>query len=253
MNLLNRVLVTLSAFLLLILAVAAIYSVWSAPRDLSAFLRGVALFTSGNLGPTRIAITAVGGVIVLICLLILLAEFSTETKEDVQITNVKGGTAKVSIQTISDRIKREAERLEHIHSVEPHVTSRGSSADIHVRVRAYEGNYPEEASYFFHLIKNAVERDMGVKIRKLDANFTSYPGPRASSTETYRQEPGQRDVIIVPDAETQHSTDAGISAAPEHETPAVAEKQEIFVPPSLSGRLQLEDGQEEGKRKEEGA
>ncbi len=202
MNLLNRVFVTLSSLTILFTAAALIWLSWSAPRDMATSFRSLALFASNNPGTLRLMITGVGGITILLCLLILLAELSQESKDDIQIANVKGGKAKIRVKAVQERIINELSQLEHVDKVEPMVKSRGSAADIHIAVQSSAVSYHNEANKVLQMVRDAIERDMGLKIRRLDATFTTEPLKAGYTASTPRSSSFSDEAIIVPEAAT---------------------------------------------------
>ena len=203
MNLLNRVFVTLSSLTILFAAAAFIWISWSAPRDMAISFRSLALFASNSPGTLRLIITGVGGIAILLCLLILLAELSPESKDDIQIANVKGGKAKISVKAVQERIINELSQLEYVDKVDPTVKSRGSAADIHVAVQSSSVSYQNEANKVLQMVRDAIERDMGVKVRRLDATFTTEPLKAGYTASLPRSASlSYNEAIIVPEAAT---------------------------------------------------
>ena len=203
MNLLNRVFMVLASLMMLILAVGTVWVAWTAPRELASFLRVLALFASNDPGTLRLVITAAAGVAILFFLLILLAEVSPESRDDIQIKNVKGGHAKVSVDLVRERIINDLSQLEHIQSVAPTVKSRGSAADIHVAAQLSNNSYQNEANAVLQVIRDSIEKDLGVKIRRLNATLTTKPLKEGRSARTVRTRPQNEEPIIVPEVTSE--------------------------------------------------
>ncbi len=223
---------TLASLMILIMAAGAMWIAWSAPREMAVSLRALALFASNNPGTLQLIITAVGGIAVLLCLLVLLAEVTPESKDDIQIRNVKGGKARISTGVVREKIIDELSQLEHIISVAPTVKSRGSSADIHVSAQLSSDSYQNEANMVLQTIRDSIEKDMGIKIRRLDATLTTKPLKDGRSTHAAKSMPQNEaeEVIIVPEAVTEEArpvyvqTDQPVSPPVDHKESVVPQE-----------------------------
>ncbi|MSQ15686.1 MAG: hypothetical protein EXR50_07480 [Dehalococcoidia bacterium] len=202
MNLLNKVFVTLSSLTILFTAVALIWISWSAPRDMETALRSFALFAANNPGTLRLVVTGVGGITILLCLLILLAELSPESKDDVQIAGLKGGNARIGVKAVRDRSIEELGQMDFVVKVDPIVNSSGSAADITIAVQTTSDSYLTEANNVLQIVRDAVENDMGVKIRRLNTTLTTEPLKTGYPTSVSRHASLARhdESIIVPEA-----------------------------------------------------
>ena len=176
MNLLNRiVLVILAVALSVIFIVLAIM-----PEQIVDVIR--LLSANATVTPLdRIALVVVAAVVTIIALLLINAEVHTEQRKGVQLTQVSGGQAELSTDSIAQRVKQEVETLPDVVQAAPVVTSRGKSVDVRLTLHTNTNvDVPNKASEVVQATRNVVEQGMGVKLGKLNVTI-KYQSQTAST------------------------------------------------------------------------
>ncbi|MBI2952818.1 MAG: alkaline shock response membrane anchor protein AmaP [Chloroflexi bacterium] len=179
MNLFNRVVVVL--VLLALFVSTVILAIL--PEQMVNFIQTA--FTPSAYTPLgRIVLILIAAVVGIVCVLLVYAEIKPERPKGVRLTQVKGGAAELSTESIAGRIRQAAEAMPDIRKVTPAVVSHGSRVDIRIELLANPGvDVSLKASEVVQTIRDLVERDIGVKVGKLRVNikYDTHIAPQAQT------------------------------------------------------------------------
>jgi uncharacterized alkaline shock family protein YloU len=166
-NLFNRVVVIL---LFLALALALIF-VAILPDQFVGWMQ--TMFNPMSITPLgRVELFVAAAIIVVASVLIVQAEIRPDRRRGVHLAQVKGGMAELSTDSIAGRIKQAAEAMPDVRQVTPSVASRGRSVDVHVGLIANPGiDVSQKANDVVQAVRDLVEKDIGVKVGKLQVNI----------------------------------------------------------------------------------
>ncbi len=167
MNFFNRVVVVL-LFLVLALSIIVVAIL---PEQFVRLMQTT--FDPMNITPLdRIALFVGAAVVVIVSLLIVQVEIRPEKRRAVHLAQVQGGKAELSTESIAGRIRQTTESMPDVRQVTPAVTSRGRSVDVHLGLTANPGiDVSQKASEIVQVVRNLVEKDIGVKVNKLKVNI----------------------------------------------------------------------------------
>ena len=123
--------------------------------------QGLDLFTQIGL--------AVGGLIVAAGgFVLLLAELRPKPRQSVVVSDISGGRAELSNDSVAMRIKRTAEAVEGIREASPAVKSRGKAIDILLAlVTEPDIDIPEKTQEVMQAVRAESETKMGVPVKNL--------------------------------------------------------------------------------------
>ncbi|MBI2906098.1 MAG: hypothetical protein HYX92_00435 [Chloroflexi bacterium] len=215
MSLFNRALIIILLLVSIVfwLAVAAV--VLLSPDELVSVLKYSVLFLEANITLyTQLMVALLAVIVVLASALILVIELTPSTPSAVQLTQVASGVAMLTTDAIGQRIKHDMQALPEVHEVVPKVAARGRSVDITLELRTGpDSNVTKTSEEAGRLVRDSVEKNMGVKIRRLLVNIHHEPylaspqptarvvPPSASSPqpEIYMPDQGPGDTTRAPD------------------------------------------------------
>lgn len=175
-HVLNRVLAILFSVLAVIFWTGLVFTVWVYPRPLGSSVRqmGTALVSADPV--FQVMVSLLGLAVVLVAFLILLTEFMPETGTMVQLPQVSGGHAMVSIDSLSQVVKHEAEQVPQVIYARPQVTSLGSTVDVTVELRTQPvAHVPSAIEEVCRVVRAALEDRTGVPIRNLTVRLRNEP------------------------------------------------------------------------------
>ncbi|MCL5264971.1 MAG: alkaline shock response membrane anchor protein AmaP [Chloroflexi bacterium] len=176
MNLFNRVVVVL---LLLALSITSIVTAILPEQIIRLIQETFAplVITSFD----RIVLIVTAAVVTIVALVLIYLEIKPAQLRGVRLTQVKGGKAELSTESIAGRIKQVTEVLPDVQRATPSVVSRGASVDVHVGIVATPGiDVSHKASEVVQVVRNLVETDMRIKLGKLKVSIKyELPAPQA--------------------------------------------------------------------------
>lgn len=170
MNTFNRFLVILLTLLGLLFWFGVVLLVWLFPRELSLILRDLAaLFRTETLVMQGVT-TAAAVSFILVDLLILLGEFSSEQPAVVEL-RTDGGTS-VSLATIAQRLKDELEALPGVAMARANVRAAKNLVELRLEVRPErDAQLPAMAEEVHQRTRMVVENQLGVRLRDVRVVF----------------------------------------------------------------------------------
>ena len=91
----------------------------------------------------------------------------------------------LSIKAVEQRIKHDVEALAAVIEAKPIVTSRGRKVDIQLELSTEaESNVPLTSEEVFQVVRDGVEKEMGVSIGRLKTNIYHQPFAPPKPPET---------------------------------------------------------------------
>lgn len=182
MNLFNRILVVLLALVGLIVGVAVVALMLTLPEEVMAYFEAwIAYFRSGYLWQLTWAGVAGGGILGLVCLALLILEFSPQRRRLVQLAQVGGGVGMLTVDAVAQRVRHDVEALDQVKAARPRVTSRGQEVDIYLELRTDPAaTISTKTEEVCQVVRQAVEQGLGVKLRRLGVEVQHEPASRPS-------------------------------------------------------------------------
>ena len=180
MNLLNRIVSILLWLTLLALALIAAV----APMASAAFLQTQAELLVRQLGqwqaanPTNFLIgqATVGIGALLLFGTLLFFEVMTVRQRGVRIRTSEGGSAELDPSSVGRRLQWHLDQLAEVITVIPAVKSRRGAVDILLEIEtAPDIDIPMKTDEVVDVTREVIERDMGLKLGKLDVRIRCAP------------------------------------------------------------------------------
>lgn len=172
MNTFNRFLVILICLTFICLALGALLLIWGSSAELATALRATAILLRDNPFILQAVVTAFSTGLILVALLILAGEFTSQEPVSIPLTGVPGGGAAVSIETVTERIKSEAEAVQGIRFARPRVHRARGGIEAVIEVRPEPDTHlPEKAGEIREAVRRALEDRMGVAVKDIRVSF----------------------------------------------------------------------------------
>lgn len=183
MNTFNKFLVILLALASIVFWLTVVFIVWTLPGELALALRDTAGLIRGSQLLFQGLVTAFGVSSVLVALLILAGEFSSQEPAFVIITQVSGGTAAISLDAIAQRLKSELEQLPQVRMARPRIRNLRNVIDVLVEVRTDPDTHlPTKADEVCRVVRQIAEERLGVRLKDVRVNIQPDAHARPSFT-----------------------------------------------------------------------
>ena len=172
MNTFNKFLVILMVLGSIFLWFGAIFSVWFLTDRLLLALRDTAFLLRDNTMLVRTFVTAFGVSAILVALLVLAGEFSPGQPKVIRLRSVAGGSAVVTVEAMTARLKAEIERVPLVQMARPKVNVRKNAADVVVELRtAGPVHLPTVADEVCKVVREVMDSQMGTELRSVRVAF----------------------------------------------------------------------------------
>ena len=183
MSTFNKFLVILLALASIVFWLTVVFIVWTLPGELALALRDTAVLIRGSQLLFQGLITAFGVSSVLVALLILAGEFSSQEPSVAIISQVTGGSAVISLDAIAQRLKSELEELPQIRMVRPRIRNLRKAIDVRLEVRTDpETHLPTKADEVCRVVRQITEDRLGVRLKDVRVNIQPDAHERPSAT-----------------------------------------------------------------------
>ena len=180
MNLFNRIVAILLWLGLLACAlVAAALPMQTAAwlqTQADALVRQLDLWQAANAANFLIGQAAVGIGALLIFGTLLFFEVLSGRPRGVRIRTTEGGSAELDPSSVGRRLQWHLDQLSEVITVIPAVKSRGGAVDIRLEIEtAPDIDIPLKTDEVVDVTREVIERDMGLKLGKLDVRMRCAP------------------------------------------------------------------------------
>lgn len=169
MNIFNRVLIIILLLVSIAFWVAAVAVILLFPGEALSAAKFLIVYLEANLTLyTQLMVALLGFIFILASLLLLVIELTPSRPGAVQLTQVTSGTALLATDAIAERIKHDLQGVPGVHRADPTVIARGKFVDVNLDLHTGPGSDVSETSeQVGRLVRDSVEKKMGVKIGKL--------------------------------------------------------------------------------------
>jgi hypothetical protein len=184
MNVFNRLVMV--SLLFIVIIVAAVIAI--APEEsfnlLTTFFEWLRQGTVNYMGSGDWALFAagrviVGGVIVLICLILLWLELRRPRKKTIRAQKLAGGEAHIAIDSIAQRLAYNIDQLPDVVKVAPRITGRGRGVDIDLLLETSpDVDVPMKTEEVLQVTREVVAERMGLRLGKVQVKIKHAPYPR---------------------------------------------------------------------------
>lgn len=183
MNLFNRILVSL----VLLAFIVATLLMSLLPRPMIDALQALLASSAQGLdSTTQLAGAAIGLLAAGAALLLLLAELKPPARHSVVVAEGAAGTAELTNDSVSLRVKRAAEAIGGVREASPTVHSRGKAVDVLLRLSTDPDiDLPEKSQEVLQAVRAEIENKMGIQIKSLKVTVKHGAGsPRPTSLDS---------------------------------------------------------------------
>jgi len=186
MNVINRILVILGIFVTLVIALVMLINPFGVLLVLpSLFQTGYdslsSLYLSNPLVFTvvQVLLAVIVGVLLL---LFLFWEIRPHRQDNVQVKTTGGSQATVTTDAVSQRLVYQIDQLPEVLNVYPRVNGRRERVDIDLQLETTPDiNIPAKTDEVTTLVKEVVEKQMGLKLGRVTVHIKHIPYPPDSS------------------------------------------------------------------------
>ncbi len=180
MNIFNRIVATLLWLLLLAAALAVAVAPAAAVAWLqtgsNALARQLELWQAESASNFIVAQAAVGIGALLLFGTLLFFEVMSGRRRGVRIRTSEGGSAELDPSSVGRRLQWHLDQLAEVITVIPVVKSSGGSVNIRLEIEtAPDIDIPMKTDEVVDVTREVIERDMGLKLGKLDVHIRCAP------------------------------------------------------------------------------
>lgn len=177
MNVVNRAIAIVLLVIIAVLMAVLVYFAAAAPDAALTTLSQAFSSVQANLTFLNKAIFIVVAVLVLVaCLLLLWLEIRRPQIRAIQVQDVSGGEARVTIDSIVQRLEYNISRLQDVTGVKPWVTGRGNGVEVVLNLQTEpEIDIPMKTEEVVQAAKEVIETQMGIKLQKIAVEIKHAP------------------------------------------------------------------------------
>lgn len=179
MNVLNRIIVVILLLILVVLMPVMIFFVMAMPEtSIAAVEQAVSFIRSQMSFFNRLIFSILAAVVFVVCLVLLWVEIRRPKARVVAVQEVKVGEARVSIDSIVQRLEYNIDRLQDVVSARPVVKPKGNGVDVLVHLEtAPEIDIPMKTEEVVQLTRDVIESQMGLKLHSVSVEIKHAPYP----------------------------------------------------------------------------
>jgi hypothetical protein len=177
MNVVNRAIAIVVLIVLIIAMPVLVFFSVAMPGKATAALSQAATSLQSSVTPRHVVVVVVIAVLLLLASLLLLwLEIRRTPSRAIQVQQISGGEAKVTIESIVQRLEYNVSRVQDVTSVRPVVTAKGSGVDVMLNLQtAPEIDVPMKTEEVVQVAKDVVEKQMGLKLQKVTVEIKHAP------------------------------------------------------------------------------
>ena len=106
--------------------------------------------------------------IILLCVLLLWLELRRPGNKSVQVLGTDALRTEVGVQSITQRLQTDLQKVADVNRVKPKVVSRGKKVDVTLDVQVHPAiDVPSKTEEITLVVREVVEQRMGVKLGKV--------------------------------------------------------------------------------------
>lgn len=179
MSILNRIIVIVLLLVLIVLLPIMIFFIMAMPdASIAAVEQAVSSIRSNLSFVNRLIFSILAAFVFVVSLLLLWLEIRRPKARAVAVQEVKVGEARVSIDSIVQRLEYNIDRLQDVVSVRPVVKPKGNGVDVLVNLQtAPEIDIPMKTEEVVQLAREVVESQMGLKLHNVSVEIKHAPYP----------------------------------------------------------------------------
>jgi len=183
MNVFNRIVVILLLFAIIVLAavyiiapgeslrLVAVTSEWLHQGTVNYMQSDRLLFAGGRV--------LIGGALIILCLIILWLEMRRPRRKSIRAQKVEGGEARITIESVEQRLAYNIDQLPDVIKVTPHVTGKSRGVDVDLVLETSpEVDIPMKTEEVLQVTREVIVERMGLKLGKVQIRIKHAPYPK---------------------------------------------------------------------------
>jgi len=180
-ELFNRIVVIL--VLLALIAGLLIFIVIAAFPDPMVGVLQNWLGVLGRMTPLgKVIVTVLSLLAIVICFFLLWLEIRRSSLQTVKISQVIGGEAEMTTDSVAQRIAYNVDQLADVVKVSPRVMSKGRAVEVLLDVETSpDVDVPAKTDEVLQVARQVIEERMGLELHKIRVNIRHVPYPKRSS------------------------------------------------------------------------
>ncbi len=177
MNVVNRAIAIVVLIVLIIAMPVLVFFAVFMPGKATVALSQAASSLQNSITPRHVVAVVVIAVLVLLASLLLLwLEVRRTPSRAIQVQQISGGEAKVTIESIVQRLEYNISRLQDVTNVRPVVVAKGSGVDVMLNLQTGpEIDVPMKTEEVMQVAKEVIEKQMGLKLQKVAVEIKHAP------------------------------------------------------------------------------
>ncbi len=185
MNVFNRLVVILLLLLIIIatalVAIVPQYSLRLAAATFDWLRQGAAEYI--NSPNDRLwfasARVIVGGVVVLVCLVLIWLELRRPRKRTIRTQKLSGGEAQITVDSIERRLAYNIDQLPDVVSVNPSISGKARGVDVDMVLETSpDVDVPMKTEEVIEVTREVIVERMGLKMGKVNVKIKHAPYPK---------------------------------------------------------------------------
>jgi hypothetical protein len=183
MNVVNRLAMILLILLLIVLTavvvIVPLQSVgWSA-NFLQWLHQSMQDYVNSNWAFFATGRVVIGGVIALLCLLLLWLEVRRPRKKTIQAQKLAGGEAHIAVESIEQRLEYNIDQLPDVVKVTPHIKGRSRGVDVDLVLETSPDiDVPMKTEEVIEVTREVIVERLGLKLGKVQVKIKHAPYPK---------------------------------------------------------------------------
>lgn len=177
MNVVNRVIVSVLCVVLIVVLAVAVFVALAMPEAGIDYLAGTLSSLKESLNfVNRLIFSGVAVLVLLLVLIVLWMEIRRPPARAIEVQEITVGEARVTIESIVQRLEHNIGRLQDVVGVRPEVTERRGGVDVKLHVQtAPEIDVPMKTEEVVQLTREVIEEQMGLKLQRVSVEIKHAP------------------------------------------------------------------------------
>jgi hypothetical protein len=121
----------------------------------------------------------IGGAVIVLCLFLLWLELRRPRKKSIRAQKLAGGEARISTDSIEQRLAYNIDQLPDVIKVSPSITGRSRGVDVDLLLETSpEIDIPMKTEEVMQVTREVIVERMGLKLGKVQVKIKHAPYPR---------------------------------------------------------------------------
>jgi hypothetical protein len=183
MNVFNRIVVILLLLVIIVLAAVYVIAPGESLRLVAVTAEWLHQGTVGYMQTDRLLFAGgrviIGGALIILCLAILWLEMRRPRRKSIRAQKVEGGEARITIDSVEQRLAYNIDQLPDVIHVTPRVTGRSRGVDVDLLLETSpEVDIPMKTEEVLQVTREAIVERMGLKLGKVQIKIKHAPYPK---------------------------------------------------------------------------